>query len=87
MDDPGQESGTRKVRVTTAGWTAGISAFVMCCTLGTEPEWPVAVGVVAVAAMVAVACYFILEQLKVESSIFRYRVYEYRIGRETDVGY
>jgi hypothetical protein len=52
----------RTKQVTVAGWTAGVSA---CCALGTltvSPLWPTAIGVVAVAAMVATVCYFIVRR-------------------------
>jgi dipeptide/tripeptide permease len=48
--------------VTVAGWTAGLTAFFACLALGQAPTWPMAFGVAAVAAMVAVVCYFILKR-------------------------
>ncbi len=54
--------GQRTEPVTVAGWTAGVSACVALTTLSASPTWPMAVGVMAVAAMVAAACYFILKK-------------------------
>jgi dipeptide/tripeptide permease len=48
-------------RVSTAGWTAGLSALFACIVLGNSPTWPVAFGVAAVAAMVGVVCCAILK--------------------------
>lgn len=50
----------RTKRVTAVGWTAGVSAFFLLGALTANATWPVAVGVIAVAAMVAAACYFML---------------------------
>jgi hypothetical protein len=52
----------RTKQVSTAGWTAGLSAFFACVTLSQAPTWPMAFGVAAVAGMVAVVCYFILHR-------------------------
>jgi len=52
----------RTKQVTVAGWTAGLSAFFGCIALSQAPTWPMAFGVAAVAAMVAVVCYFILQR-------------------------
>ena len=65
-DNTGTEDGKtvdaeRTKRATVAGWTAGITALIALGALSSQPVWPVAIGVVAVAAMVAVACYFILK--------------------------
>jgi dipeptide/tripeptide permease len=54
--------GERTKQVTVAGWTAGLTAFFACLALGQAPTWPMAFGVAAVAAMVAVVCYFILKR-------------------------
>ena len=54
--------GERTKQVTVAGWTAGLSAFFACIALSQAPTWPMAFGVAAVAAMVAVVCYFILKR-------------------------
>lgn len=51
----------RTKRVETAGWTAGLSALFLVMALSSNPTWPLAVGVIAVAAMVAGACYFMLK--------------------------
>jgi len=53
--------GERTKQVTVAGWTAGVSAFFAVGALVASPAWPVAMGVTAVVAMVAVVCYFILK--------------------------
>jgi len=45
-----------------AGWTAGMSALFITGALTTNPTWPVAVGAVAIAAMVATVCYFMLKK-------------------------
>ena len=45
-----------------AGWTGGLSVFFAAIALGTAPTWPVAMGVTALAAMVAVICYAILRR-------------------------
>jgi amino acid transporter len=52
----------RTKQATVAGWTAGVSAFFALGTLAAQPAWPTAIGVAAVAAMVAAACYFILKR-------------------------
>jgi len=52
----------RTKQVTVAGWTAGLTAFFAVGALAASPEWPTAIGVAAVSAMVAVACYFILKR-------------------------
>jgi dipeptide/tripeptide permease len=59
--EPGQSLAEERTKqVSVAGWTAGLTAFFACCTLAESPTWPMAFGVAAVAAMVAVVCYFIL---------------------------
>ena len=45
-----------------AGWTAGLSAFFIVGALTVNATWPMAIGVVAVAAMVATACFFMLRR-------------------------
>ena len=52
----------RTKQVETAGWTAGLSALFLVGALSTNATWPVAIGVVAIAAMVATACYFMLRK-------------------------
>ena len=52
----------RTKRVESAGWTAGLSAFFLVGALTANGSWPMAVGVVAIAAMVATTCYFMLKQ-------------------------
>ena len=52
----------RTAQVKVAGFTAGISAVVALWALVENSSWPLAFGVAAVAAMVAVVCYFILRQ-------------------------
>ena len=51
----------RTKRIEAAGWTAGLSAFALVCALANSPSWPVAIGVIGIAAMVATACYFMLK--------------------------
>lgn len=52
----------RTKQVTVAGWTAGMTAFFAVGVVAASPTWPAAIGVAAVAAMVAVVCYFILKR-------------------------
>ena len=52
----------RTKQVTVAGWTAGLSAFFALGALASSPTWPVAMGVAAVSAMVAVVCFSILNR-------------------------
>jgi len=52
----------RTKQVTVAGWTAGVSAFFLMGALASNGSWPMAIGVIAVAAMVATVCYFILKR-------------------------
>jgi len=71
MNDPNQPASptnaaqvlaeTRANRMSTVGWTAGLSALFACVALGGSPTWPVAFGVAAVALMVAVVCVAILK--------------------------
>ena len=51
----------RTNRMSTVGWTAGLSAFFACAALGSSPTWPMAFGVAAVALMVAVVCVAIMK--------------------------
>jgi hypothetical protein len=52
---------SRADRMSTVGWTAGLSALFACCALGNSPTWPVAFGVAAVAFMVGVVCVAIMK--------------------------
>ena len=52
----------RTKRVEATGWVAGLSAFFALGTLVTQPLWPVAFGIAAVAAMVTVVCLFMLKR-------------------------
>jgi hypothetical protein len=53
----------RTKRVHAAGWTAGMSAFFLVGALAAgSNSWPAAIGVCGIAAMVAVACYYMLRQ-------------------------
>ena len=52
----------RTKQVGVAGWTAGMTALFECIALSQSPTWPMAFGAAAVAAMVAVVCYFILKR-------------------------
>ena len=47
----------RTKQVVAVGWTVGIAAFLAVGALATNPTWPVAVGIAAVAAMVAFVCH------------------------------
>ena len=51
----------RTKRVEAVGWTAGLSAFALVWVLAIHAAWPVVIGVIAIAAMVAAACYFMLK--------------------------
>ena len=51
----------RTKRVEAVGWTAGLSAFALVWVLASHAAWPVVIGVIAIAAMVAAACYFMLK--------------------------
>jgi hypothetical protein len=72
MSDPAEQSpktegvqdlaSERTKQVSVAGWTAGFSAFFACIALSQSPTWPMAFGVAAVAAMVAVVCHSILKR-------------------------
>lgn len=57
-----QSDAERTKRVTAAGWTAGASAFFLVGALTANGSWPMATGVIAIAAMVATACYCMLKQ-------------------------
>jgi hypothetical protein len=61
MDETANGGAEGSKRASIAGWTAGLSAVFLCVTVGNSPEWPVAVAVVAIAAMVGVVCYVILK--------------------------
>jgi len=71
MNDPNQPASstdaskdlakTRADRMSTVGWTAGMSALFACVALGGSPTWPVAFGVSAVALMVGVVCVAIMK--------------------------
>jgi hypothetical protein len=52
----------RTEQVSTAGWTGGLSVFFAAGALTANPTWPVAVGVAALAAMIAVICHGILRR-------------------------
>ncbi len=60
--NPSQSDTERTKQVTVAGWTAGLSAFFAVGAMAASPTWPTAIGIAAVSAMVAVACYFILRR-------------------------
>ena len=59
---PPSADAERTKQVTVVGWTAGLSAFFAVGALASNPSWPMAFGVVAIAAMVATACYFMLRK-------------------------
>ena len=52
----------RTKQVIIAGCTACISAFMAFWALVFKPVWPMAIGVIAVAAMVAIICYSMLKR-------------------------
>lgn len=61
--DPDRRTETERTQqVTVVGWTAGVSAFFALVALGQAPTWPVAFGVAAVMAMVALICHLILKR-------------------------
>ncbi len=49
-------------QASVVGWTAGLSVFFSVPALFMTPEWPVAAGVAALAAMVAFVCRAILNR-------------------------
>ena len=56
------ESETARLnRVNSAGWTAGLSALFLVIGLVNSPSWPVATGVIALAAMVGYVCRLMLK--------------------------
>jgi hypothetical protein len=61
-DVAGSRETERTKQVTVAGWTAGMSAFFAVGVLMLQPSWPTAVGVGAVALMIAFVCYFMLKR-------------------------
>lgn len=61
-DEDATKDSERTKQVETAGWTSGLSAMFLVGALATNASWPLAVGVVAIAAMVATACYFMLRK-------------------------
>lgn len=60
MTEPTEKEPRQTSRESVAGWTAGVSAVFLSVTLGNTPEWPVALGVTAIATMVASVCLLIL---------------------------
>ena len=60
--EPSNAESERTKQVSVAGWTAGTVGFFAVCGLWTHPSWELTVGVVAIVAMVAVVCYFILRR-------------------------
>jgi len=60
VKNPGDAERTKQV--TVVGWTAGLSAFFAVGALASSPTWPVAIGIAAIAAMVAVICMAILKR-------------------------
>jgi hypothetical protein len=52
----------RTKQASIVGWTAGMSVFFAVGALITNATWPVAVGVSALAAMVALICRGILKR-------------------------
>ncbi len=46
----------RTKQMSTAGWTAGTTAFFALNAVALSPSWPTAFGVAAICAMVAVVC-------------------------------
>ncbi len=49
-------------QVEAAGWTAGVTGLGSIWLLSSHPEWPMAAGVVAVAAMVGYVCFHIVRR-------------------------
>lgn len=60
LADKAQMERTKRVQAT--GWTAGVSAFFLVGALAANGSWPMAVGICAIAAMVAVACVYMLRE-------------------------
>ena len=52
----------RTKQVSTAGWTAGLTALFGFIALASEPAWPTAFGAAAICAMVAVVCLRIVKR-------------------------
>ncbi len=52
----------RTKQASIVGWTGGLTAFFAVGALATNPTWPVAIGVAALAAMVAFICCGILKR-------------------------
>jgi hypothetical protein len=67
MEEQKQDKAERKSdvehtkQVQAAGWTAGLAAFFIVGALTANASWPMAVACIAVAGMVAAACYFMLK--------------------------
>ena len=61
-DNPEQKREEERTKqVQAAGWVAGLSALFAVGALISQPSWPVACGVMALAAMVAIVCFFMLK--------------------------
>lgn len=52
----------RTKQASIVGWTGGLSVFFAVGALATNPTWPVAIGITALAAMVTFICYGILKR-------------------------
>jgi hypothetical protein len=52
----------RAQQMSTAGWTAGLTAFFSLGALASAPTWPTAFGVAAICAMVGFVCLRILKR-------------------------
>lgn len=50
----------RTKQAEVVGWTAGMTALFCACAMTSQPSWPVAVGITAIATMVTVVCFGIL---------------------------
>ncbi len=52
----------RTKQASIVGWTGGISVFLGGGALASNPTWPVAVGIIALASMIALICHGILKR-------------------------
>ena len=52
----------RTKQMSTAGWTAGTTAFFGFNAVALSPTWPTAFGVAAICAMVAFVCLRIIKR-------------------------
>ena len=58
--DPSTDAAMKSKRIKTAGWTAGLTAFVVLASMDDSPTWPAAFVSVCVVVMVGYVCHQIL---------------------------